>query len=413
MRFRIHRAADEIGGNCIELEAQGKSILLDLGLPLVAGEPTPAFLPAVEGLSEGGNPNLLGILISHPHQDHYGLLSCAHSSVPVHIGEFAKRMLAEAAFFTGIARIPQPVSGYKSGQRFNLGPFTITPLSVDHSAYDAHALLIEADGKRLLYSGDFRSHGRKADVMKALLSNPPKDIDVLLMEGTTIGRADEASAKTEDEVELEIANSIQATAGFVLAYFSPQNVDRLLSFANAAAQVDRTFVVDVYTARLLDALAEAGVPTPHKNAMRVFLPKRQKLQIVRAKRFDLVKPYGGLRIFPEELAAHPKRWVVMFRSSMRGDFEGMGSLPGSSLIYSLWPGYLDRDRDDLRAWAAQRAVDFKVIHSSGHAYRQDLVRFAQAMAPKKLVPIHTVHPDRYAALFPNVQVVGNLAWQDV
>jgi mRNA degradation ribonuclease J1/J2 len=36
MRFRIHRGATEIGGNCVELEAHGYTILIDLGLPLSA-----------------------------------------------------------------------------------------------------------------------------------------------------------------------------------------------------------------------------------------------------------------------------------------------------------------------------------------------------------------------------------------
>ena len=35
-----------------------------------------------------------------------------------------------------------------------LGPFTTVPFLVDHSAYDAYAIMVEADGTRLFYSGD-------------------------------------------------------------------------------------------------------------------------------------------------------------------------------------------------------------------------------------------------------------------
>ena len=38
MRARIHRGTQEIGGTCIELEASGRHIALDVGLPLDAGE---------------------------------------------------------------------------------------------------------------------------------------------------------------------------------------------------------------------------------------------------------------------------------------------------------------------------------------------------------------------------------------
>ncbi len=67
-------------------------------------------------------------------------------------------------------------------QPVTIGPFRITPYVVDHSAYDAYALLIEADGRRLFYSGDFRMHGRKSRTMERLLAKPPEAIDALLME---------------------------------------------------------------------------------------------------------------------------------------------------------------------------------------------------------------------------------------
>jgi len=71
VRVCIHRGAEEIGGTCIELEAEGARIVLDLGLPLDA-ELGEVALPAVPGLA-AADPSLLGVVISHPHQDHYGL----------------------------------------------------------------------------------------------------------------------------------------------------------------------------------------------------------------------------------------------------------------------------------------------------------------------------------------------------
>ena len=62
------------------------------------------------------------------------------------------------------------------------GPFTVTPYLVDHSAYGAYAFLIEADGKRLFYSGDFRAHGRKGKLFDGFIKNHPKDIDVLMID---------------------------------------------------------------------------------------------------------------------------------------------------------------------------------------------------------------------------------------
>ena len=96
MRLRIHRGARAIGGNCVELEANGQSILLDLGLPLDAAQ-ADSTLAAV-GLADGSNPNLLGVVLSHTHGDHNGLTDFVHARVPVFVGEKA-RLVIEAEPF--------------------------------------------------------------------------------------------------------------------------------------------------------------------------------------------------------------------------------------------------------------------------------------------------------------------------
>ena len=70
-RARIHRGSQQIGGTCVELEAEGQRILLDLGLPLDAEEPTSALLPDIQGLLTP-DPSLRALIISHGHGDHWG-----------------------------------------------------------------------------------------------------------------------------------------------------------------------------------------------------------------------------------------------------------------------------------------------------------------------------------------------------
>lgn len=74
---------------------------------------------------------------------------------------------------------------------------------MDHSPFGAHAFLVEAGGKRVFYTGDFRGHGRKAKIFERFLATAPAGVDVLLMEGTTIGRSE--PPKTEADVEAEAA----------------------------------------------------------------------------------------------------------------------------------------------------------------------------------------------------------------
>ena len=415
MRFRIHRGAAEIGGNCIEATAEGKSLLLDLGQPLECDGPSQDLLPPVAGLADGGNPDLLGVVLSHPHADHYGLLASAHSSIPVYLGEGAHRLLDAAAPFLPMGSIPQAVTTYRNRQPFTIGPFRITPFLMDHSAFDAYALLVEAEGRKLLYSGDFRGHGRKAWAFDSFLAKPPEDIDVLLMEGTVLGRDEAPPPLTEAELEAGITAAVVGTAGLVLACFSPQNVDRFVTFYKAALRTGRDLVVDLYTACLLDALALPSLPSPQSasSRIRVYLPGGQKRRIVRTERFDLVEPYRSRRIFAGEIAARPDHWLMMFRASMIEDMKKIGAIAGGRLIWSLWPGYLDRDRLDLRTWAAEQGLAFDILHTSGHAHPADLARMVGAVAPRHVVPIHTTHPAAFAGLFPNVRVCPDGEWTDV
>ena len=75
MRICIHRGTKEIGGTCIELEAKGKRIVLDVGLPLDASEYSDeqSLLPKVSGFNEP-DESVLAVVISHPHQIHSELL---------------------------------------------------------------------------------------------------------------------------------------------------------------------------------------------------------------------------------------------------------------------------------------------------------------------------------------------------
>ena len=164
MRVCIHRGAHEIGGTCVEIESQGKQIVLDIGLPLDSDiQDVP--LPPVKGFDRP-DESLLGVVISHPHQDHYGLAGKLPTGTPLLIGSGAERILEAASVFVpGKVRFDNVIH-LQARMPIALGPFIVTPFLMDHSAYDAYAILVEADGKRLFYSGNLQAHGRKAKLFE-------------------------------------------------------------------------------------------------------------------------------------------------------------------------------------------------------------------------------------------------------
>ncbi len=404
MRVRILRGAKEIGGSCVEIESGGETILLDAGLPLTSDSETNPGLPDLDGAS------LQGVVISHPHLDHYGLLPWV-PTVPVAMGVAARRILRAAAPFMRPAALKLDGPDLVDRQPIRLGPFQITPYLVDHSAYDAYALLIEADGYRLFYSGDIRAHGRKRVLVEKLISSPPGHIDALLLEGTTLGRGGDSVPKSEDQIAEELAGIFRDTAGLALIQTSAQNIDRLVSIFRACKKSKRTLVIDLYTAEILAATGNSHVPQSDSDGIAICIPQRQRVQIKNNGWFDILERHSRHRIYPHAIAKNPSAYALIFRSLWMRDLERANCLSGACLIHSQWEGYLkEKSFRKVDVWRESHGMAFHKSHTSGHASLADLKRFSTALAPKVLVPIHTDMPEKYGELYPSVTCRADGEW---
>jgi len=412
VRACIRRGAAQIGGTCIELESQGSRIVLDVGLPLDA-DPDPDLLPAVPGLAVP-DESLLAVFVSHAHRDHYGLLPFAGARPRVFMGRDAARMLEAASLFwpepAGIGET-EPLEHRVPVTR---GPFRVTPYLVDHSAYDGYALLVEADGGRVLYSGDLRAHGRKGKLFEQLLRERIDDLDVLLLEGTTLGRPEYETYPTETDIEMQMAATCKENSGLVLVWASAMNIDRLVTIFRATRRSGRTLILDMYAAAVLRATGNPHLPQAEWPQVRVYLPRSQKRGIVRAEAFELSQSFAAQRIYPERLAAFAAGSVMLFRPGMMQELEEAQCLEGAQLIYSMWTGYLDEDRQkSFRDWLRRLSIPMTVCHTSGHASPKDLRRLAQALKPRTVVPVHSEVPERYLELYDNVTLSADGEWWPV
>ncbi len=414
LRVCIHRGAHQIGGTCVELECEGKRLVLDIGVPLDADDPSAVEMPAVSGLS-AEDPSLLGIVISHPHQDHYGLASRVPKGTPFLMGAATERILAAAADFTPSGGKFENVIHFEDRKPVELGPFRITPYLMDHSAYDAYAVLVEAAGQRLFYSGDLRGHGRKGKLFDRLLTDRPADVDVLLMEGTTITRTGtDEGFPTESDLENEMVKLFKDTPGMPLVWCSGQNIDRLVTVFRAAKRSGRQLILDMYTAHILAATENPRLPQADWPETRVYLPWSQKQRIIQDQSFEIANRYKLDRIYPEQLSDAASKSVMLFRPSMRIDLEKADCLAGACLVYSMWDGYLkDEKLKPFLIWLEDKGIALHQIHTSGHASVRDLQRLRQAFGDAVVVPIHTQQPDLYAETFGDVNTHDDGEWWEV
>jgi ribonuclease J len=407
LKIIIHKGTQEIGGNCIQVSSGKTTILLDAGLPLGANsQPVDLSRLIVDAL-----------LVSHPHQDHFGLMGTLPPGTPVYIGRLARSLVDAPQVFIGGDRYALDFHDFKAWQPFTIGEFTITPYLVDHSATDAYAFLIEAEGKRLFYSGDLRSHGRKGKLFDNLLQRPIRDIDLLFLEGTMLHRNNDLFPD-ETAVENLIFQTIrqQKNISFVLA--SSQNIDRIVSAHRACKRAGKLLVIDIYTAWVLEQLRQITQNTPAMDwpEVRVFAAysQDQKLKANPDYFGDFRKRLYRHRVKREELYATPEAFLYFGKmSSFRLINAFKDAVTPVNIIYSQWLGYLDGTHagyfgsEKIGAFRSDPAVNFVYAHSSGHAPVADLQKLAAALKPRQLVPIHTAYGEEFSQLFANVVTLND------
>jgi ribonuclease J len=217
MKITIHRGIDQIGGCITEIATDRTRILIDLGQNLPDGEGVIhdglASREAVERLTRGVD----AIFYTHYHGDHIGLFHLVPDSVPQYMGGVAMmvtiqkhlRLSMLPELFEENERAVRKVAAMRSFEakdRIEVGDITVTPYFVSHSACDAYMFLIEAGGKRILHTGDFRGHGYLSKgtiptIEKYILRDGA--VDFLITEGTMLSRTGERVA-TEAELGRQI-----------------------------------------------------------------------------------------------------------------------------------------------------------------------------------------------------------------
>ena len=328
------------------------------------------------------------------------------------MGAAGRRILEAASPWMRGSVVPALGPVLEDRQTLEWGPFRITPYLVDHSAFDGYALLIEADGKRVFYSGDFRAHGRTAWRFDRFLKEPPADVDVLLMEGSSLGRLGlEGRFQTETELEDEMVDAFEATEGMALVCASAQNIDRIVTLFKAARRSGRRLLIDLYTAAILEATGHASIPQSHWDGVALYVPEYQAKQIRWRHQKSLLGRHRKHQVTGEGLAEAASQSVLLFRGIHQKDLEAHGALQGARIFYSLWEGYLKQPSGlELQAWADAHGVPLDPLHTSGHASPADLKHFAAGLNPRVVVPIHSFMPKSYGQLFSRVQAHEDGEW---
>ena len=289
----------------------------------------------------------------------------------------------------------------------NMGPFPVRHYSVDHSIPGATAYAVETAEGWVVYTGDFRMHGRYgeltarfADKVRAL--RPA----ALICEATRAGQSDNRPSSEADVRDRSIAVA-RDEEGLIVADFGPRNIERLASFLEVAEETDRKLVVLARDAHLLSALAtvQSDAPDPQSDSHLWVYKDREGRTATWKKR--VWERFNNKIVDWREVAQSPRDYIICL------SFYDLPRLldinpDGGSYIYSTAEPYNEEQEIDvarMRAWIDRFGMRFvgdpcsksdedRGFHASGHASEDEILDFVRHVSPRKLIPVHTQKPRR-------------------
>lgn len=355
IEINVLRGKEKIGENLIEIKDRDTKILLECGVALSPTEKS----RLIE--NEVAKAPYDAVIITHSHKDHAGLLSIPINSRKIYMGKpTCDILLAQGEI---CKENQDKIEHIFSNRSFLLGSLEIVPHLCDHSAYDSYMIEIRRKETVVLYTGDFRSNGRKS--YERLLSFLPTNIDVLITEATNQRKKEQTEIALEDIATDEIKNH---KITFVLQ--SRTNADRVVSIYKASRRAKKPLFMPTTMADLVSLCP--GIPNP--------------------KQYSGIYPYMPYKI--NESTIKRQNFVMLIYSSMTKYLEKIDKitpLRNCLLIYSMWQGYKRESKSIKELLSSAKRLGIRVIclHVSGHADKQAQKMLIEKTRPKKIITVHS------------------------
>ena len=462
MEFRFYGGVGEIGGNKFLLEYKDTRVFLDFGksfsrenkyfdFPLL--QPFHILdlkkiqaIPDMKGLyrDSTGEPKVDGVLVTHPHVDHFGYISLLNSRVPIHLGEGAKAIIdiRSEIYRAGWDRRLDHLSfeTFRTGEEIRVKDLVYRPFSVDHSIPASYGFIIHVGDKTIMYTGDLRCHGTMRHLTERFLRAVKKEnVDIMLCEGTNMApeKQDaflkefeqeyrrrmgkvapervEKFCETEEDVRLEMRMLVKDLEGLVLVETCPADIDRIRTIWKVAKDTGRKLILDsrqayltyeldkrdprvkdlpcsmdscVYLSRIKDRDAE-------REGEEAYLKWRPKYQqnLIKTCEQVFLRPEGR-----EEIRRRAEEFILCTDNASQKLLELKEEKPfPCHFILSKSEPFNEEmviTFDRLLHWLASYGISqYHEIHVSGHCEKKDLKKIIEEANPEVLIPVHTEHPE--------------------
>jgi ribonuclease J len=373
--------SDEIGMNVNLYGCEGKWIMVDLGMTFSGGQypGVELVLPDLDFI-ETHKADLLGIILTHGHEDHIGAIPylAADLGVPLYATPFTGTLIRGKLEEEGIANqvelniIPQNGS-------FALGPFGLRYKSLAHSIPDMNAVVIDTPYGKIFHTGDW-----KIDEEPVLGTNAtPNEMIALGDEGIlalvcdSTNAFNEEDSGTEGSVRVGLEKAVKAAKGRVLVTSFASNAARLQTLHDVAEATKRQVCV---AGRSLDRIVKAaqangllkGFPGPMDFDAAMRIPPRELMIIATGGQGEERAALGRIAFENHQLKLDAGDTVIFSSKQIPGNEVAIGRIQNALA------------RKEILMVTEKQAH----VHVSGHPGRPELKRMYDWIRPQLLLPVH-------------------------
>ncbi|MGH6775969.1 ribonuclease J [Brucella tritici] len=357
-------------------------LVVDMGVSFAGPEQPGAdlILPDIRYL-EAEKHNLRGIVITHAHEDHFGALLdlWPRLKVPVYATPFTAGLLeAKRQSEDGAPEIP--ITIYKAGEKFEVGPFKVEAVAVTHSIPEPVSLAITTPLGTVVHTGDWKMDPEPSlgPVIDEARFRAIGDAGVLALICDSTNALREGESPSERQVGESLRELIENARGRVAITTFSSNVGRIRSITEAARDAGRqVLVVGRSMKRAISVATELGymegLPEYLSEEDYGYIPRENVVMI-------LTGSQGEPRAALAKLA--------------RDEMRSLALTAGDTVIYSsrAIPGN-EKSILDIKNRLIDRGIKIigdedALVHVSGHPRRSELRRMYSWVRPQILVPVH-------------------------
>ncbi|MBY0303510.1 MULTISPECIES: ribonuclease J [Sphingomonas] len=371
----------EIGMNVILYGHAGKWLMVDCGVTFAdAHYPgIDVILPDLRFIEERLS-DLVGIVLTHGHEDHIGALPylAEDLGVPIYATPFTAGLVRGKLEEERIEDRVK-IRMVHAREPFSVGPFRVEMVPLSHSIPEANALLIETKAGRVFHTGDWKLDATpvigKPSTPEELTAIGKRGIDVLVCDSTNAFNTEPSGS--EASVRKGLAESVARTRGRVVVTTFASNAARLSTLGKVAQETGRKLCV---TGRSLDRIIRVAKATGYLKdfpdtidvdaAMR--LPRNRVLIVATGGQGEPRAALARIADGSHQISVDQGDMVIFSARQIPGNEVAVG-----------------RIQNQLAAKGVEMVTERQAhVHVSGHPGRPELAKMYEWLRPKTLVPVH-------------------------